>query len=110
MAANATYTSNEFCFATASAFATFASQAADGDVAAIENVRVRISRHVGKDLDDIQQIICRSFVGIRELLLYCDFSADEFIVSEMVSMRVFRATAPGPGTLSLCIVPQGSVN
>lgn len=101
MAADATYTSNEFCFATTSAFAAFASQSADGDVAAIEKVRVAISRHVGKDLDDIQQIICHSFGGIRELLLHCDHSTDEFMVPEIISMRVFKVTAPIPGTYFL---------
>ncbi len=94
MAAGATYTSNEFCFATTSAFAAFASQAADGDVAAIEKVRVRISRHVGKDLDHIQKIISQSLAGLRELLLYCEQTADEFLLAEMYSMRVIRTT-PG---------------
>lgn len=98
MAAEATYTNNEFCFATTTALSAFASRAAEVDVAAIEKIRVRISRHVGKDLDDIQQIICHSFAGIRELLLYCDHSAVEFIVPEIISMKVFKAPAPVPGT------------
>ena len=97
MAADATYTSNEFSFATTSAFSTFASQATKEDVAAIEKVRVRISRHVGTDLDHIQKIISQSFANLRELLLYCEQTADEFLLAEMYSMRVIRASRTIPG-------------
>jgi len=100
MAADATYTSNKFCFATTSAFAAFASQAADGDVAAIEKVRVRISREAGKDLDQAQRIICHSFAGLRKLLLYSEHSPDEFFDPQIFSMTVFRATVPMPGISS----------
>lgn len=106
MAAAATYTSNEFCFATTSGFAAFASQAVEEDVAAIERVRICISREAGKDetgkhMDHVAKIICRSFAGLRELLLYCEHSADELFLPDEYSVRVFRATVPEPGIFLL---------
>jgi len=99
IAANITYTSNEFSFHTVVAFMGFAAMIGEKDLTAIRKVRIRHrcesdNRHSAV-LWMIKGIICGSFSGLEELQLQIEDEHNRPFVPEEFSARLVRAEREG---------------
>jgi hypothetical protein len=107
IAANITYTSNEFSFHTVVAFMGFAAMIGEKDLTAIRKVRIRLL----DDSDDghipalwfIKGILCDSFSGLGELQLQFVGGHSRSLVAEEFSARLVRAERKGICMTHLCI-------